>query len=269
VLGDDYQCDAFAFKTKSKTNIGGGSAEVNVDLFAKGDVQTPAKLTFKFPNTFLAGLSVDKFEVDKKGQGKLECSLGKALHQVDDLKVEVKSDFPCKDPASQNLAFAATYSGIADTSVKVETKQSNFADISAECLHGHSFGDVASVIGLRLENTKNLCPSTAISIKTGDIFASIVAKNTFSEFTLHKHYKVSSDMEVAATYQHGGKSNGNWAAAASAKVSDGTAKVKFESSQNLSATYKKELAKGTSLLCGGKFNIGSGDMAFGAKLNVE
>ena len=52
VLGDDFQCSGYQFKTKQKTNVGGGSAELAVDILQKGEVQTPAKLTFKFPKPF-------------------------------------------------------------------------------------------------------------------------------------------------------------------------------------------------------------------------
>jgi len=269
VLGDDFQCNGYQFKTKNKTKVAGGSAEVAVDLLDKGDVKTPAKLTFKFPNNYLEGLSINKLEMDSKGAGKLEFGLDRKLHQVDGLKLEVKSDFPCSDPAKQSVAFAATYSGVADSVVKVETKASNMADISAELMHAHDFGSCAAVLGARLENTSNLCPSAGVNITCGDLFASVVAKNQFSEFTLHKHYKVSSDMQAAATYQHGGKNNGNWAVAAQAKVLDGTAKAKFESSNNLSLSFKRDLAKGTTFVGGMKFNVSNSNMTFGAKVSVE
>merc|ERR1712050_627931 len=90
-----------------------------VDLFGK-DCATPSKLTWKFPKPFgVAGLSIDKLEMDQKGKFKMEAVMDKTLHHVDNLKFEVKSD--CENLAKTSVGF--TFTGIADTQVKFETKQ--------------------------------------------------------------------------------------------------------------------------------------------------
>lgn len=267
VLGDDFQCSGYQFKSKTKTNVGGGNVDLQVDLFGKGDVQTPAKLTFKFPTpfSFAQGLAIDKFELDKGGKAKLECSLNKTLHKVDGLKVDVKSDFAVANLAAQSLAYAVTYTGLSDAAVKAEGKQSNLADVNLECLYGIK----GAVIGAKIAGTSNPVPDVGVNYKAGDMFVSVFAKKKFTEFTIHKHYKVSDDIQVAATYQHGGSKSGTYAAGATAKLPYGvTGKGKFDGSA-LSLACKKDLAKGTTFMGGMSYNLSTSAMTFGAKVSVE
>jgi hypothetical protein len=273
VLGDDYTCSGHQFKTKNKTDIiGGGSVELAVDLLAldkapKGDVLTPAKLTFKFPTpfVFLKGFAIDKLEMDKAGKAKLECSLGKALHKIDGLKIDVKSDFACKDPAKQSLSYAAAYTGLKDAVVKVDAKQSALADTSVECLYG---GIGGAVIAAKITGISSLVPDVGVNYKFGKFFASCLAKNTFSEFTIHKHYQVSSDLQVAGTYQHGGKKSGTWCVGGTAALGSGvTGKAKFDGSA-LSLGFKKSFGK-TTVLAGGSFNVANSNMTIGTRISAE
>jgi len=264
VLGDDFQCKDFQLKAKQKTNFNGVSSELVVDMWKAGDVKTPAKLTFKSPKPFamLDGLAVDKLDIGPDGKFKLECSLSKALHKVDGLKLEVKTDLK----AAHN--FAATYSGIKDAVVKVETKPAAAApaDITAEVLYGIG----PAVIGAKLETLSNLVPSVGVNFAQGDMFASVIAKNQFSEFTCHGHYTVSSDIKVAATFQQGGKTSGAWAAGGAYSISkEMSAKAKFDSNNALSVAFKRDLAQGTTLFGGVSYNVNSGAMGYGAKLNIE
>jgi len=271
VLGDDFQCKDFQLKTKQKTNFDGAVAEVTVDLFpAKGDAKTPAKLNLKFPKpfAFLPGFAIDKFELDGAGKYKVECSANQKLHKVDALKLEVKGDL-----ADQTIA--ATYTGIADTIVKFETKNFSTTTFNAELLYG---GVGGAVIGAKF-NGPNV-PAVGVSYASGsDIFASIIAKNTFSEFTVHTCCKLNKEsasnvpfcelLKVAATYQHGGKTNGNWSVGGSAAVGDITAKAKLDQSMTASVACKKDLAKGTTLFAGVNYNINSSAMGYGAKVSIE
>jgi hypothetical protein len=169
VLNDDFHCEGYAFKSKQKTNVGGGSTEVHVDCFGKGDIQTPAKMTLKFPTPFsaLQGFAIDKFELDKSGKAKLDLSFAKALHGVDGLKLEVKNSFPLKDPSVEKTEYHASYTAIKDTTVKVEAVQQNLSDFRAEALYGIG----AAVIGARLDGiSKSLCPSAGVSYTYGDFF---------------------------------------------------------------------------------------------------
>jgi len=260
VLGDDFQCKDFQVKSKQKTNLNGATAEITVDLFPKaGDIKTPAKLNFKFPKPFgfLPGLAIDKFELDSAGNSKTECSLSKDLHGVDGLKLEVKGDL-------SNQSVAATYTGIPDASVKFETKNFSTTDFTAECLYGAPFG---AVIGANFKGAN--IPSIGLNYQSGPIFASVFAKNAFSEFTTHGHYKVSNDINVAATFQQGGKTSGSWSIGGAAALGEITAKAKLESSMTLSLAFKKDLAKGTTFFGGLNYNLNSNDMGYGAKVSIE
>jgi hypothetical protein len=263
VLGDDYQCKDFQLKAKQKTNFAGATSDLQVDLFPKaGDCKTPAKLSFKFPKPlpFLEGLAVDKLDLTKDGKTQLECSLGKALHTVDGLKLEVKSDL------KEQITYASTYTGINDLSLKLETKHFNPADFTAECLYGIG----SSVIGVKMNGMKNPIPDVGANFQSGDMFASVLAKNQLAEFTGHGYYKVSADIKVAATYQHGGKNSGTWTVGGAAAINKETsAKAKFESNTTVSVGFKRDLAAGTTLLGGMNYNVSSGAMGYGAKLNIE
>jgi len=270
VLGDDFQCKDFQLKTKQKTHFDGAVAEVTVDLFPqKGDAKTPAKLNLKFPKpfAFLPGFAIDKFELSGAGAYKVECSASEKLHKVNALKLELKGDLT-------NQTVAATYTGIADASVKIETKNFSTTDFNAEVIYG---GIGAAVIGAKF-NGPNV-PAVGVSYAFGDIFTSVIAKNTFSEFTIHTCTKVNSSdaskvpfcklHKVAATYQHGGKTNGNWSVGGSAAVGDITAKVKVDQDMTASVAFKKDLAKDTTLFGGVNYNINSSAMGYGAKVNIE
>jgi len=256
VLGDDFQCKDFQFKTKHKTNFDGAVAEITVDL-KKG--ATPAKLNLKFPQPFgfLKGFAIDKFELDGAGKYKVESSLSKALHGVDGLKAEVKGDL-------SDQTVSATYTAIADASVKVETKVSNPAAFNAECLYSHGSG---AILGAKF-NGLNI-PNVGLSFATGDIFASILAKNGGGEINAHAHYKVSNDIKVAATYQQGGKASGNWSVGGVAALGDITAKAKLESNMTASLACKKDLAKGMTFFGGASYNLNSADIGYGAKVSIE
>lgn len=269
LIGDDFPSDkskqkaVFQLKTKHKTNFDDAVAEVTVDV----DNGLPGKLSFKFPKpfSFLPGFAIDKFELDAGGKIALDCSGSKGLHGVDGLKTEVKSVLD-----KQTFAAHATYTGIADTQLKVEVEKKSDQDVStaaqgvkAEVLHGLGAG----VIGAKID--KSLCPDVSASIESGDLIASLALKNKFSEFTGHAHYKVSDDIKVAATFDVGGKKSGQWAVAASHKYGDIHSKAKFTHDFTASAAFKKDLAKGTTFHAGVGYNINSSNMEYGFKLNIE
>jgi len=267
VLGDDFQ-KGFQLKTKQTTrNIDswhqGAHCEFVTDLFpATGDCKTPTKLSFKFPKPFtmLEGIAVEKIDLEKDGKKKVEIAVGKELHGVAGLKLEVKSDL------AQDLTYCSTYTAIKDVTVKFETKHFAPQDFTAEILNVQ--GPLA--IGAKFNGMANLCPSVGVNFVTGDLFASLIAKNTFSEFTGHAHYKVSNDIKVAATYQHGGKNNGTYAVASTVPIGfDVTAKAKFDSTNTLSFAFKRALAKGTTAFGGLTYGLNDGKIGYGAKLSVE
>jgi len=266
LLGDDFQCKGYQLKTKQKTSATegfhpGAHVELVTDVFpSTGDSKTPTKLSFKFPKplAMLQGVSIEKFDLDKDGKYKMEVAVGKDLHGVDGLKLELKSDL------SKDLTYHSTYTGMKDVAVKLDIKHFAPTDFTLECLH--ATGPV--VVGAKLNGLG--VPNMGASFLSGDFFASILAKNTFSEFTGHGHYKVSNDMKVAATYQHGGKTTGSWAVGGSAAVgADTVAKAKFESNNTLSLAVKRSLAKGATLFAGLSYGLNNGQVGYGAKLAIE
>jgi len=255
LLGDDFQCKGCQLKTKQKTQLDGATSEVTVDFAGAGECRTPAKLNFKFPKPFgLKGFSIDKLELDSKSVGKAETSISKDMHGIDGMKIDVKC-------APKDVAMSITYTGIADTSVKVESKNFSAAKYNLEVLHG--LGD--AVFGAKLDQD-TLCPNVGVNYQSGPFFVSVFAKKQFSAFTLHKHYKVSDDIKVAATYDF---PKNSWSVGGSFNLGDITAKAKVNEAQLVSAAFKTDLAKGLSLNAGGSYNIASGAYGFGAKVSIE
>jgi len=272
VLGDDYQCKDFALKTKNKSNFANATAELAVDLKMADECKTPAKATFKFPKPipFLDGLAIDKLDLTKEGKVQLECSLGKALHKVDGLKLEVKTDL------KEQITYASTFTGVKDLTLKLDTKHFSPTDFTAEALYGVG----SCVIGIKQAGLKSLIPSVGVNFQSGDMFASIIVKNELQVFSGHGFYKVSDDIKLAASYQQGGKDSGNFAVGAAATINkETTARAKFESTKGqgkVSVAFKRDLAKGTccglagtTVLGGVSYDVSSGGFGYGAKLNIE
>jgi len=263
VLGDDFQCDGFQLKAKQTTNFDGATSDLTVDYAAKEAVKTPAKLSFKFPKPLailkLEGLAVDKLDLDKNGGIKMESSLSKALHGVDGLKLEVKTDF------GNALTYHSTFTGQKDLALKFETSHFTPTAFTLEVLHGIG----PCVLGAQLKGTASLVPSVGLNYKEGDFFASVIAKEQFTEITAHGLYTASKDIKLAATYQYGGKKNGTYCLGGSLALGkEMAAKAKFDGDK-VSVALKKDLAKGSKLFCGFAYEMTKGDFAYGVKLAIE
>lgn len=263
VFKDDFQCKDFSLVAKNKTQLLSASSEITVPVFPSG----AAKLNFKFPNLGISGVAIDKFELSKDGKAAMESSVSKALHGVDGLKLEVKSNLDLTDAGSAlaNTTYGSTYTGIANTSLKIETPHADPQNFTLEASHSVS----GAVVAAQVKGMANLCPNVGVNYTAGDLFVAVVAKGQFTEFNVHALYKATAEAKVAATYQHGGKKSGDWAVGATYQVSeDMSAKAKFESNQVASVGIKKELAKGSTLLAGVSYAM-SGNVTYGAKLQIE
>jgi hypothetical protein len=261
VLGDDFQCAGFQLKSKQVSNFGGATSELTVDYAPTADTKTPTKMSFKFPKPapMLEGLAIDKLDLDKNGVIKMETSLSKALHKVDGLKIEAKTDF------AKSTTYHTTFTGVQDTIIKFDTKHSAPQDFTLELVRGVG----PAVVGAKLSGLTTLCPDVGASYTHGDFFASVIAKNQFKEFTTHGLYTASKDIKVAATYQQGGKKSGAWTVGGTTVLPmDLSAKAKFDGSL-VSVALKKDLAKGTKLFGGVSYNVSGGDITYGAKLAIE
>lgn len=283
VLGDDFQCDGYQVKAKQATNFGGATYDLTVDYAATKEVKTPTKLSCKFPKPvpMLEGLSVDKLDFDKNGVIKTETSLSTALHGVDGLKIELKTDF------GKALTYHSTFTGLKDTLLKFETSHSAPADFTLEALHTAG----PCVIGCQWNGAKSYevapsffakCASAGLSYQAGSLFASVIAKvptsaHRCSQINAHGLYTASKDFKLAATYQHGDLDclGGAYSVGGSLSVAGGVAakaKVSGKMSYGMdkvSVALTKELAKGAKLFCGIAYDIKKGERTYGAKLTIE
>lgn len=263
VLNDDYHASGYQLKAKQKTSWQGSVVTTAVDLFpGKEAVQTPAKLTWKLPSVGIAGLTVDKLELDKAGKFKLEAVADKALHQVADLKLEAKSDLV--DMSKATLGF--TYSGIADTQVKFETKPLAPADLTFEVTRNVQ----NAIIGVKWAGVANLAtPDVGLRVSSGNIALALLAKEQFKSFYAHGFFKASSELKLAASYQHGGKASGSLSAGLSYTVKPGTLlKAKVQQDGSVTGTVKHEVSKGFTVLVGGKMPS-KGPLTYGLQLSIE
>jgi len=262
VFKDDFQTKDFSLVAKQKSNFLGASSEITVPVFPSA----APKLSFKIADLGVKGVVIDKFELDKDGKAIVESSVSKALHSVDGLKLEVKSNFDSKDLSNLTLGAASTYTGIANTSVKVDIKQiDDPTKFTVEASHTHG----SAVVAAKFNGLDNLIPDVGVNYTAGDLFAAVVAKGQFTQFNVHALYQATAEAKVAATYQHGGKGGGEWAVGAAYQVAkDTSVKAKFESSQTASVALKKELAKGTTLFGGVAYAL-SGKVTYGVKIQIE
>jgi len=261
ILDDDYQVSGIQFKTKAKTNFNGAVVTTTVDVNSADKVQTPAKLSWKFPNAFgVNGLSVDKLEFDKGGKLKCEASLDKSLHKVKDLKLEVKSDCVNLD----KVAIAATYSAVKDTLVIFETPALTPDKFGLDITR--SFGPVTAGAKLGLANIA--APDLGARYVSGPMFASLLVKNKFSVFSAHGSYKVNDSLKVAAFWEQSAKSN--CGLGAEYKINKETSvKAKVLRNQDIPVSVKYALAKGFTVLAGMKFNVGSGYQGWGLQVSLD
>eukprot|EP00413_Alexandrium_margalefii_P008296 CAMPEP_0204531928 /NCGR_PEP_ID=MMETSP0661-20131031/11445_1 /ASSEMBLY_ACC=CAM_ASM_000606 /TAXON_ID=109239 /ORGANISM="Alexandrium margalefi, Strain AMGDE01CS-322" /LENGTH=297 /DNA_ID=CAMNT_0051538121 /DNA_START=77 /DNA_END=967 /DNA_ORIENTATION=- len=261
VLGDDFQVDGYQLKAKQKTSLGGAVATTAVDLFGKDAVQTPAKLTWKLPKPFgIVGISVDKLEMDKGGKFKLEASADKSVHQIADLKVEAKSDLV----DMKKVTITKTYTGIKDTLMKFEMAPCAPKSFTLEVTRAVR----RATLGVRcgMDSMQLKTPDLGLRIQSGPFFCSVLAKEKLGVYTAHACYKVTPDVKVACSYEHGGKKSGSYGVGLAYTVRPGTlVKAKFEQDQSISCGVKHDLAKGFTILSGFKYGLKDGKQSFGCQ----
>mmetsp|Transcript_14750 Transcript_14750/g.33190 ORF Transcript_14750/g.33190 Transcript_14750/m.33190 type:complete len:275 (-) Transcript_14750:120-944(-) len=260
VLNDDYQVSGYSFKAKQKTNYDGAVVTTAVDLFGKDAVQTPAKLTWKFPKPFgIAGFAIDKLEMDKGGKFKLEASADKGLHKIPDLKIEAKTDLV--DPAK--AVAGITYTGIKDAQVKVEAKPTSAKDVLAEV----TYATHGATVGVKYAG--GAC-DIGCRYATGKYFGSLLVSKNLSVFTGYLMYACNSKMKWACTGVYGGKDSGSVTFGCAYDISAATkAKAKVTKDGVVSCTLKHDLAKGCTASAGGKYSTAKGDMSYGFALSIE
>lgn len=257
VLNDDYQTSGHVLKAKKKTGYGGTVLSTQVDFApingGKGGVATPAKLTWKWPSPLgFDNVCIDKLEMDKKGKFKLEGSLNKVYPGV---KLECKSDLA---DASKAMV-GCTYTGRKDAQVKFECQALKPQEFSGEVTYTTGI----ATCGLKVH--KNGPPDLGVRLLSGPYFCSLLTKDKFKTFNASAFYKANANFKCAATYQHGGKANGNFTLG----LAYGLGKVKVSQDQTISLTGKYIPAKGFTVLSGASYNVKAGSTTLGMQLSIE
>jgi len=273
VLGDDFQVSGYQFAAKQKTALDGAVATTTVDVLSpKESIKTIAKLSWKFPKPFgIAGFSFDKVDFDKSGKYKIETTMTKDMHKVDALSLTFATD-QGKLPQSK---FGLTYTGIKDFQIKLDAKPLDFKpdDVNMECVYG--IGPV--VMGMKFAGPKIDTAVAGASFNKGSFFGSLLVKKKLTDFTAHGLYTVSKDLKVACTSSY---AVGKTAAAtlglgvSLAGTPIGALKVKAETTvgavtnPKLSASVKKEIVKGVTVIAGGSYKKDT-EPTIGCKLSIE
>eukprot|EP00927_Polykrikos_kofoidii_P076693 TRINITY_DN7373_c0_g1_i6.p1 TRINITY_DN7373_c0_g1~~TRINITY_DN7373_c0_g1_i6.p1 ORF type:complete len:291 (-),score=46.49 TRINITY_DN7373_c0_g1_i6:21-857(-) len=262
VLGDDFHVSGYQFKSKQRTTYQKIEVTAVVDILHSSaqKTKTPAKLTWKIPCPLgISFFNVDKLEMDKAGNVKIEASSDKLCAG---LKIKVKSDIVHPSGAT----VGCTYTGIENTRVQLGAKAVNPQDFSVELTR--KVGDAATV-GIKCRSSSLTKPDVGMRfVPRRGFVASLLAKEKFSAFTAHVHYRVNSDVQIAGKYQMGGKGSGSFSAGATYVPVAGTtlkAKIQHDKTVNISAKYV--LAKGFTLLSGAKLDT-QGKHTCGFQLSV-
>jgi len=262
VISDDFQSSGFQFKAKQKTSWDGAVITTTTDLFGKDDCKTPAKLSWKFPKPLgVSKLSVDKLEMDKGGKFKLEAS---STEVMKDLKVECKSDIV----SMSSLVAGCTYTGIADTLIKLETKLAKPEAFSAEVTKAVPGG---ATVGMSFKDGMAgiTAPSVGVRFLSGNYFCSLYAKEKFKTFVAHCYYKATPTFKCAATYTYGGKTDGTFSLACAYEVNkDTSVKAKVSQDKSLACALKYNLCKGFTLLPGCKVDKDM-NYTYGLQVSIE
>jgi len=261
VLNDDFKTSGYEFKAKQKTSWDGSVVTSTIDIFpAKGDVKTPAKLSWKLPTPLkTTAFSVDKLEMDKGGKLKLEASSDKLYPK---LKLDAKSDLV--DPAK--ITAGCTYSGFPGTLLKFETTPVNPQAFTAEVTRAAGEATLGAKFGL----ANITAPDLGARFAHGPFFASLLVKEKLRAITAHASYQALPELRCAATADFGGKKSGQFGFGLAYDIVKGTKlKLKVQHDQTMSLSVKHDISKGFTILGGAKFDAVKSDYSYGLSLSIE
>jgi len=263
ILSEDHQTSGLAIKSKQKTSWDGAVLTTACDLFAgKGEVQTPGKVTWKFPKPAgFNGLSIDKFEIDKKGGMKLEAVADNNLHKVKDLKIEFKADL---SKGLEGITKGITFTGIKDTQIKAEVEPMNPSGFKVEITRSVNI----ATVGVKFNGAG--VPDVGLNVAKGPAFAAVTAGKGLKVFNVFLMYSLNDKMKVAATCSQGAKDGPTFSAGGSFALQPGTSvKAKIDHEQNASLTLKHEISKGVTILTGAAYGVKSAALKYGCQVSVE
>lgn len=210
--------------------------------------------------------------MDKSGKFKLEASADKALHNVPNLKLELKSDLS----GLSTVAVGATYTGMKDVQVILEAKPLKPEDVSFEAT-GTLGG---ATCGIKCAKPADLlAPDVGARFETGPFFGALRTSKINKpdgKYTAFGMYKVTGDVKAAVSLTGTSLKPPTEFCAGLAYSpapcfcvkAKGFHKMGSANSQAIVTSVKFDLAKGFTLMGGGKFSV-KGLECFGCSLSIE
>jgi len=265
-LEEDYTTTGCQFKLKKKTGFHDAAIEAVINHGS-----TPGCVKLKLPKPFgISAFNIDKFEFKDSGKIRVETSSTWAEKHVPGLTIECKKDADnvfdalvntC-DSIPQNLSVGFTYTGLADTQIKAETKLSDVNQFTAEVMR--TVKD--SKLGVKF-NSRNH-PDLGFSHTQGHAFVALVAKQC-ANVRLNGAYTFDDKTKLAVACNVHGADQGQFAVGVERKVAEGwTLKTKVEKDRSLTASLKRK-SGGVSLLSGVKISESGKSCAYGFQCIVE
>jgi len=247
ILNEDYTTSGCQFKTKQKTAFSDASLEAVVDI--AGNV---GKMKMKLPKPFgLTSFSINKLEFDKGAiktevSSKVENGVSLQLKtELTELKDTIKN---FKD--NKGTSAGVTYTGIADTVVKVETQLTDPALFKAELMKTHK----NTKVGVKCAGVG--VPDVGISHTEGPLQVVLTAKQ-LSDLTCFGSYAVDDATSLATSCSLSGSEKGAVSIGFQHQISEGWAlKAKMQSDNSVSASLKRKV-DGVSIVTGARFSPNS------------
>jgi len=263
-LEEDYVTAGCQFKLKKKTGDTAIEAVVNHG-------STPGYVKLKLPKPFgISAFNIDKFEFKDSGKIRVETSSTWAQKHVPGLTIESKKDadnvfdalLNKLDSIPESLSVGFTYTGLADTQIKAETKLADVNQFTAEVMRNVK----NSKVGVKFNSTNN--PDLAFSHTQGNAFVALVAKQCVN-VRLNAAYKIEGKTNLAAACNVHGAGQGQFTVGVERQLGEGlTLKTKIEQDRSLTASLKRQ-AGGVSLLGGVKVSDSGKSCAYGFQCIVE
>jgi len=266
LLEEDFPTAGCQFKLKKKTAFHDTAIEAVVNHGS-----TPGYVKLKLPKPFgISAFSIDKFEFKDSGKIRVEGSTKLAEKHVPGLVVEWKKEADTVfdavvdkyDSVPQNVSVGVTYTGVADTQIKAETKLADVNQFTAEVMR--TVKD--SKVGVKF-NSKNI-PDLGLSHTHKNAFLALVAKQC-ANVRLNGAYTIDDKTKVGVACNVHGADKGKFAAGVERKLGDEwTLKTKVEEDRSVTASLKYN-SGGVSLLTGVKISDSGKSRAVGFQCMVE
>merc|ERR1711988_1034421 len=111
-------------------------------------------------------------------------------------------------------------------------------------------------------------PDVGVNFTHNKLFVAMISKDNLSAFNIFGFWKLSNDVKFACSYNHGGKTTGNFSLGlAYSALKDTTLKAKVTTQgQCISCGAKHVLAKGFTLTSGLSYNVEKRDFSYGLKI---